>query len=337
MDAPVDPAVFYTWARVAEGRSISRPCQQPGRQGRGEPGEHRAAHLHHEQSFTSKRSRSFSIVFLRGGTGEAAVLGRGAGEGQPRSPQAWGGPAPLGARAPPPPRSPRARRGLTRCPRRRRRWRPGRPPRCACCACGRQKAAVRSRRDTRVPSPPSPPPLPPAHRAPTNSSQGGRRRHRCTVSKGPKLRVRYSTLSEQLWSKSTLGATFERPAPPAGAPAAAMARASRAGAQRPRGRPPDYGSRRGCGLSAGTTAPGVPRDHGFPRACSPRLGLQPPACIARGAGAAAAHGGQGPAFEARARPRRGRGKKPPVPRRLRGRLRKNSEGRQVSTSKAFIC
>lgn len=57
----------------------------------------------------------------------------------------------------------------------------------------------------------------PPYRAPTNSSQGGRRRQRCTVSKGPKLSVRYSTLSEQLWSKSTLGATLDR-APPARAP-----------------------------------------------------------------------------------------------------------------------
>lgn len=56
-----------------------------------------------------------------------------------------------------------------------------------------------------------------SYRAPTNSSQGGRRRQRCTVSKGPKLSVRYSTLSEQLWSKSTLGATLERN-PPARAP-----------------------------------------------------------------------------------------------------------------------
>lgn len=64
--------------------------------------------------------------------------------------------------------------------------------------------------------PPGPPR--PAYRAPTNSSQGGRRRQRCTVSKGPKLSVRYSTLSEQLWSKSTLGATLDR-APPARAPA----------------------------------------------------------------------------------------------------------------------
>lgn len=56
-----------------------------------------------------------------------------------------------------------------------------------------------------------------SYRAPTNSSQGGRRRQRCTVSKGPKLSVRYSTLSEQLWSKSTLGATLER-TPPVKAP-----------------------------------------------------------------------------------------------------------------------
>lgn len=45
--------------------------------------------------------------------------------------------------------------------------------------------------------------------APTNSSQGGSLLQRWTVSKGPKLRVRYSTLSEQLWSKSTLGATLD--------------------------------------------------------------------------------------------------------------------------------
>lgn len=44
--------------------------------------------------------------------------------------------------------------------------------------------------------------------APTNSSQGGSLLHRWTVSNGPKLSVRYSTLSEQLWSKSTLGATL---------------------------------------------------------------------------------------------------------------------------------
>lgn len=44
--------------------------------------------------------------------------------------------------------------------------------------------------------------------APTNSSQGGSLLQRWTVSNGPKLSVRYSTLSEQLWSKSTLGATL---------------------------------------------------------------------------------------------------------------------------------
>lgn len=44
--------------------------------------------------------------------------------------------------------------------------------------------------------------------APTNSSHGGSLLQRWTVSKGPKLRVKYSTLSEQLWSKSTLGATL---------------------------------------------------------------------------------------------------------------------------------
>lgn len=44
--------------------------------------------------------------------------------------------------------------------------------------------------------------------APTNSSHGGSLLQRWTVSKGPKLSVKYSTLSEQLWSKSTLGATF---------------------------------------------------------------------------------------------------------------------------------
>lgn len=44
--------------------------------------------------------------------------------------------------------------------------------------------------------------------APTNSSHGGSLLQRWTVSNGPKLSVRYSTLSEQLWSKSTLGATL---------------------------------------------------------------------------------------------------------------------------------
>lgn len=50
--------------------------------------------------------------------------------------------------------------------------------------------------------------LPGCYLAPTNSSQWGSLLHRWTVSKGPKLSVRYSTLSEQLWSKSTLGATL---------------------------------------------------------------------------------------------------------------------------------
>jgi len=45
--------------------------------------------------------------------------------------------------------------------------------------------------------------------APTNSSHGGSLLQRWTVSKGPKLSVKYSTLSEQLWSKSTLGATLD--------------------------------------------------------------------------------------------------------------------------------
>lgn len=44
--------------------------------------------------------------------------------------------------------------------------------------------------------------------APTNSSHGGSRLQRWTVSNGPKFSVKYSTLSEQLWSKSTLGATL---------------------------------------------------------------------------------------------------------------------------------
>lgn len=131
---------------------------------------------------------------------------------------------------------------LTRCRRRRRRWRRGRPPPCACCACG-ETAAVR-KGPTRGPRPPFPRPAPPgAHRAPTNSSQGGRRRQRCTVSKGPKLRVRYSTLSEQLWSKSTLGATLERPAaPPDSGPA-----------------PPAAAIAPARALPACPAAPGVPR------------------------------------------------------------------------------
>lgn len=119
-----------------------RPGEAPG--GRGERS---AAHLHHEQSFTSKRSRSFSIVFLRGAAGQAAERRRRTARGQPRG------------RLPRPHPPPQARRGLTRCPRRRRRWRPGRPPPCACCACGRRRAgSAPAATPARAPRPAAPPP-----------------------------------------------------------------------------------------------------------------------------------------------------------------------------------
>lgn len=69
---------FYTQTRGAEkARRLPHSCGQLCR----------ATHLHHEQSFTSKRSRSFSIVFLQEGTREegtqqATVL-LGAGPGPP--------------------------------------------------------------------------------------------------------------------------------------------------------------------------------------------------------------------------------------------------------------
>lgn len=132
---------------------MSWPCQRPGT-ARGH-----AAHLHHEQSFTSKRSRSFSIVFLRGGTGESAEPGRGSDRTcspsylillSPTSPHTHlcSHPAsftsisphtPLPSHPSPlnPGLAPAFSAALTRCPRRTRRSHLDKPPRCVCCACGR--------------------------------------------------------------------------------------------------------------------------------------------------------------------------------------------------------
>lgn len=134
-----------------------------------------SAHLHHEQSFTSKRSRSFSIVFLReeternsGGRGAAGLgalspLPPPARAARTRIPSPQPRPAPLGppCTASPPRCRSASPRALTRCPRRTRRWRPGRPPRCVCCACGRHRAAL-SRAHSRAAAPPPPIPAAPA-------------------------------------------------------------------------------------------------------------------------------------------------------------------------------
>ena len=94
-----------------------------------------------------------------------------------------------------------------------RKWHPCRPPRCVCCAWmggeGKgQITAARGLTDLRGGVGGGETGRRSCYLAPTNSSQGGSLLQRRTGSKGPKLSVRYSTLSEQLWSKSTLGATL---------------------------------------------------------------------------------------------------------------------------------
>lgn len=138
---------------------------------------------HQEQSFTSNRSKSLSMFFLMGGTQQYYSL-RGA-----KLLTYWGV-------------------ELTHYLLQTRRWHLCMPQLCVCCAC------IKNTQDSEVITMKNMYNLKASfllgevYLAPTNSSHGGSLLHRWTVSNGPKLSVRYSTLSEQLWSKSTLGATF---------------------------------------------------------------------------------------------------------------------------------
>lgn len=138
-------------------------------------------HRHHEQSFTSNRNRSLSMFLLKEMITRVRSFCIFGVKGK------W-----------------RKSKILTHCLLQKHRWHPCMPQQCVCYACKKQYTVfyrwiqnLLLKMEKNV------------YLAPTNSSHGGSLLQRWTVSKGPKLSVKYSTLSEQLWSKSTLGATLD--------------------------------------------------------------------------------------------------------------------------------